>query len=122
MRKIVVIDDDDALRLTLKTFLEKNGFSVGEAKDGREGVRKVEELGPDVVLLDIIMPEQDGIETVQILRDAYPGIKVIAISGGGTLRINDLLDVARKLGAEGRLEKPFTCDQAMAEINRVLGF
>jgi DNA-binding NtrC family response regulator len=120
MRKIVIIDDDASLRGTLRVLLEKRGYTVAEAENGRDGIKKVESVGADLVLTDVIMPDQDGIETVQILRKTYPGTKVIAMSGGGSFRMNELLTMATKLGAEGRLEKPFTSEEVLKEIDRVL--
>lgn len=119
-RKILIVDDDLALRRTLRGVLEKNGFTVTEAANGKEAIKQVEAVGPDIVLTDIIMPEQDGMEIIPTLRKTFPGTKIIAMSGGGSLGMNDLLHIAEKLGADACIEKPFTNDTLLSEIQKVL--
>jgi DNA-binding response OmpR family regulator len=118
--KILVIDDDVVLRGILRTALEYHGFLASGASNGREAITLIQNEIPDVVLTDVVMPDQDGLETIGVLRKRFPEVKIIAMSGGGPMDVNDLLNVARKLGADGCLPKPFANESLLAEIERVL--
>lgn len=117
MKKILVIDDDAAVRESLSDCLAMDGFEVLSAPNGREGLRICEESSPDVVLTDIVMPDMDGIEVVQALRDLHPACKVIAMSGGWRLGTSDFLRIAKSLGADATLAKPFDLDVLAATIS-----
>lgn len=120
MPTILVIDDDAPIREMLKKTLAREGHTVAEAENGREAIKAIENATPGLVLTDIVMPEQDGIETIPLLRRRFPGIKIIAMSGGGPMRAEELLYISKKLGADGCLAKPFSNDVLLAEIQRVL--
>ena len=120
MTKILVIDDDATIRGIVRTALERQGCVVAEAKNGREAIKQIEAEAPDLALIDLIMPEQEGLETIQQLRRDFPAIRIIAISGGGQMGKDDLLYVAIKLGAHGCLAKPFTTDALWLEVQKVL--
>src|SRR5580698_255380 len=97
--KVLVIDDDILVRRTISRILQHGGYDVSLAEDGAKGVAKFRSERPDLVITDIIMPEQEGIETIiQLLRD-NPAARIIAVSGGGRLGSMDFLTVADKLGA-----------------------
>lgn len=83
MRKILIIDDDEQMRNLLCRAMEYAGFEVEAAADGRKGLRLFEENFYDLVITDLIMPEQEGMETITFLSKNYPEVKIIAISGGG---------------------------------------
>jgi two-component system, chemotaxis family, chemotaxis protein CheY len=117
MKNILLIDDDEAVRLSVAFLLQSNGFTVVTAANGREGLRRCDEQRPDLVITDIMMPEIDGIETIMTLRQAFPEIPIVAMSGGwhpGDVR---LLSMVAKLGATETLAKPFDCDQLLAVIH-----
>jgi len=97
------------VRYALKKILQNLGLDVVEATDGREG-EEVFDSHPDVgvVITDIIMPRQEGIETIANMRRKRPSTKIIAISGGGRIRSLDFLEIAKKAGADAILAKPFT--------------
>lgn len=120
MPRILVIDDDAAMRTTLKAVLEKNGYLVAEAANGFDGLTVVEAGGVDLVLTDLVMPEQEGLETIKDLRKRFPAVKIIAMTGGGPMIFHDLLPVAKKFGANGCLAKPFENETLLAEIQRVM--
>ena len=120
MIKILVIDDDATIRGIVRTALERHGCVVAEAKDGRDGIKQIKAEPPALALIDLIMPEQEGMETIQKLRRDFPAIKIIAISGGGQMGKDDLLYVAKKLGADGCLAKPFTTDALWSEVQKAL--
>ena len=106
-KKILVIDDDTAVRYTLKKILLNAGFEVLEAPDGKKGMQLFQLDRPDLVITDIIMPEQEGIETIIALKNTSPDAPIIAISGGGRIGNEDLLRMATRLGADAILHKPF---------------
>jgi CheY-like chemotaxis protein len=109
--RILVIDDDAHVRLTISCMLQGLGYEIAQAADGNEGVRAFARLRPDVVITDILMPEKEGIETILELRNASKSVRIIAISGGGRIGNMELLDLARKLGADDVLTKPFTAEE-----------
>jgi DNA-binding NtrC family response regulator len=117
MAHILVIDDDDALREVVTMALEQKGHRVTAAENGKVGVARFQTDPADVVLTDILMPEQEGVETIMQLRKRYPELKIIAMSGGGP-RSAVYLQICARLGAR-TLAKPFSItdlDQAIAEV------
>jgi DNA-binding response OmpR family regulator len=88
---ILVVDDDPALLRLVSQILRKAGFDVLTAENGKEAMNQIESIDVDLVLTDLAMPEQDGFETIKMLRDRRPGLKIIAMSG----RFANLLHVAR---------------------------
>ena len=117
--KILVIDDDEQMRVLLRQVMEWAGHEVVEAADGREGTRLQRQHRADLVITDLIMPEQEGLETITALRRDYPGVKIIAISGGGRIGPEAYLPAARELGADRVFSKPFDV-QELAETVREL--
>ena len=117
--KILVIDDDHMVRYALSRILQRSGYDVVTASDGKRGMMLVREELPDVVITDIIMPEQERIETISLLRHQYPQMKIIAISGGGRIRNIDFLEMARSLGADDVISKPFEADELLGRLRRV---
>lgn len=108
MPSILVVDDEDQIRRLIRETLEQAGYQVIEARDGKEAVLQCRRTQADLIIMDILMPDQDGLETTSRLRREFPQTKVIAITGGsemvGTL---NFLDVAKMLGAHRTLQKPF---------------
>ena len=117
--KILVIDDDEQMRVLLRQVMEWAGHEVVEAADGRAGMLMQRQHGADLVITDLIMPEQEGLETITALRRDYPGLKFIAISGGGRSGPEAYLPAARELGADRVFSKPFDV-QELAETVREL--
>jgi CheY-like chemotaxis protein len=105
--RILVIDDEDLARFTLREMLLSLGHEVLEARDGREGLARLGAGGVDLVVTDILMPNMDGVEFVMTARKDWPNLKIIAISGGGRTRNLDFLDLAKDYGAVAVLSKPF---------------
>ena len=106
-KKVLVIDDDVDLLRRLVEGLAKAGYEVDAAVDGRRGFERLLAGAPDVVVIDIIMPTQDGIESILAIRAARPGARIVAMSGGGRIGPCFLLDLARHLGADAAIAKPF---------------
>lgn len=120
MARILIVDDEDLVRLTLRQFLERAGHEVFEAGDGNEGLRQIEVCRPELVISDIIMPDREGIETIHKIRQDYPAVKIIAISGGGRIGATDFLEIAARVGADRTLAKPFTRDILIDAVNQCL--
>jgi CheY-like chemotaxis protein len=79
--RILVVDDEDQMRTMIRQMLEKSGYEVTEARNGREAICRYRERPSDVVITDLIMPEKEGIETIMEFRHEHPDVKIIAISG-----------------------------------------
>jgi CheY-like chemotaxis protein len=112
--KILVIDDDHLVRYALSKILLGAGYAVVTASDGRRGMTVLRAEHPDVVITDIIMPEQEGIDTIIQIRRERPAIKIIAISGGGRIRNVDFLEMAHSLGASEVIAKPFEANELLS--------
>ena len=121
MARILVIDDDEELRETIRRALERRGHEVEEADEGGAGIDHLAQRSPDLVITDIFMPGHDGIETLIELRKAFPKLAVIVMSGGDASGLLNLLDDAAMLGANWTLPKPFTPDELLHAVEYVLG-
>ena len=116
MAKILLIDDDQQVREMLRRMLEGGGYDVMEAKHGKEGLAFLRESPVDIVITDMVMPEQDGIETIVKLRKDYQGIKIIAISGDCRGDPDKYLYMAKQLGAKHTLRKPFRREELLTAV------
>jgi DNA-binding response OmpR family regulator len=121
MTRVLVMDDDAVLRGALRVALEAAGYEVLDAADGDAGLRLHRMHGADLVLVDVFMPERDGLEVIRALRTAIPRPKIVAISGGGRIGDLDVLRAAAALGAARTLQKPFEPHVLLAAIRDVLG-
>ena len=121
MPRILIIDDDETIRHVLGKALEQAGFEVALAVDGRDGTQKFRSAHYDLVIVDIWMPEKDGLETLMEIRRNTPHAKVIAMSGGGQRGLMQPLNWAQQLGAVAALTKPFTAEELLAVIRTTLG-
>ncbi len=120
MARILLINDEELVRATLRKILETAGHDVVDAADGREGLERYRENPADVVITDIIMPQMEGIEMILMLKQEYPDAKIIAISGGGEIDKRTLLTWAAKIGAQDVLAKPFKSKEIVDAVRRVL--
>lgn len=121
MAEILVVDDEHLLRSTLRHTLEAAGHVVREAANGIEAIDAITRQRPALVIMDILMPEKEGIETILDIRRQFGDIKIIAMSGGGRVGDTAFLTVAEKLGADRIIAKPFSRDQLMSAVNALLG-
>jgi two-component system chemotaxis response regulator CheY len=117
---ILLIDDDDQLRRMLRRALERDGYLVMEARDGREGSRVYRATPTDLIILDILMPEQEGLQTIRELRQTFPALKIIAISGGGGSATLNFLHAAELTGARRSLAQPFTLEELRGAVRQIL--
>jgi len=120
MARILVIDDSDEMRKLIKTILIGEGHEIFQAKNGNEALTVFDKNSIDLLILDIVMPEKDGLETITELRKNYGRVKIIAISGGGRIDAGSYLSIAKKLGVKETLSKPFSINQLKESVNKVL--
>ena len=111
--RVLIVDDDPGIRRTLHILLSREGYQVTQARDGVEALRLWRDHGGDLVITDLHMPEKNGIETIVELLSHTPGMRIIAMSGGGQTKRLDLLSNASMLGAVLTIEKPFTPAEMM---------
>ncbi len=114
---ILVADDDGLVRELLCDLLEEHGFSVLQAVSGRQVLEQIKQRPVNLVVLDLVMPEMEGLETLQALANAHPDIRVLAISGAFD---GCFLDCAHLLGARAILKKPFHNDEFLAAVRALL--
>lgn len=120
MARLLLIDDDAEVRTPLAMWLTRHGHEVVQAGNGGDGLDRLAEAAFDLVVTDIIMPDVEGIETIMRIRREYPGMPVIAISGGGSREPSQALRPAMRLGADGILRKPFRPAELGAMIDDLL--
>jgi len=119
--RALVIDDDELVLATLVDALRTAGFDVVTAGNGRIGVELLETTSVNAVITDILMPEQEGLETIREIRRRHPHLGILAISGGGASGIDtQLLKFAQKLGADLTLPKPFSASEFVLAVKAVL--
>ena len=122
MARILIIGDEDQARCMLHQVLERAGYDVIEARDGVEGLQRFREGPTDVIITDILMPEKEGLETIMDLRREFPAAKIIAMSGGGRTGNLNFLEVARRLGAQRTLHKPFGLPEMLKAVQELLPY
>jgi CheY-like chemotaxis protein len=118
---ILLVDDNEDARVTVARILDMAGYRVAQAPNARAASALLKEQVPDLVITDIFMPDGDGFEMLNELRDREPKIPVIAISGGGVQQGLDVLAIAGRLGAKKVLYKPFARRQLLDAIAEALG-
>ncbi|MEI8396529.1 MAG: response regulator [Rhodospirillaceae bacterium] len=119
MALILVVDDEDLVRKTVSMML-KGDHSVVVAKNGKDALEQVKRYAPNLVITDIIMPEMEGVELIMELLRTDPGLRVIAMSGGGRAHNFDYLQVALQAGALRILRKPFTKQDLLEAVDKGL--
>ena len=118
MSKIMVVDDAQFMRVRLTKLLTGHGFEVTEAENGEQAVKTYRIFKPDAVLMDITMPEKDGLEALAEIRSIDPGAKVIMLTALGQ---ESMVIQAIKSGAKDYVVKPFDPDRVMLALQKVLG-
>jgi len=122
MALVLLVDDDEQVRAALKALLERDGHSVTAACDGLEALRTVGTRPFAVALVDLYMPNMDGLELIPKLKVQVPDLRVVATSGGYEEgRGIDLLRAAERAGADGILAKPFTIDELRTTLASLIG-
>ncbi len=122
MARILIIEDDPHFSDMLRLFLERVGHTALLAANGSDGCRLFRDEQPiDLVITDIYMPEQDGLQTIRDLKRDHPATRIIAVSGGGRSMNLAPLDYARDFGADRTLAKPFELAELSAMLTELLG-
>ena len=109
--KVCVIEDDPLMLSHLEGMLTTAGHDVVTALDVNTGLTRVETQGSDVAVVDILMPDKDGLTFIMEVRRTMPDLRIVAISGGGRLAAGSLLKMAAGLGADATLVKPFSASE-----------
>ena len=118
-KNILICDDAAFMRMMIKDILTKNGYNIaGEAENGAKAVEKYNELKPDLVLMDITMPEMDGIQALKKIKEADPGASVIMCSAMGQ---QAMVIEAIQSGAKDFIVKPFQADRVLEAVQKVVG-
>ena len=118
-KRILIVDDAAFMRMMIKDILTKNGYNVvGEAENGAKAVEKYQELKPDLVLMDITMPEMDGIQALKAIKAADPSATVIMCSAMGQ---QAMVIESIQSGAKDFIVKPFQQDRVLEAVRKVVG-
>ncbi|HEY5470583.1 MAG TPA: response regulator [Bacteroidales bacterium] len=120
MPGILIVEDDKDLREMLKIALIRRKFVVSEAENGKEAITHFKPSITDLVITDLIMPDEDGLKVIIKLRELKPSVKIIAISGGGKAGPGSYLNLAKALGADAIYSKPFSINELIAKIEELL--
>ncbi len=117
MNSVLIVDDASFMRLNLKQILEEDEYEiVGEAENGREAVEKYQNLEPDIVTMDITMPEMDGLEAIKAIKDIDPGANIVVVSAMGQQK---MVIEAIEAGAEDFIVKPFKDERVIEALKKV---
>jgi DNA-binding response OmpR family regulator len=120
LARILVVDDDDLIRKLVVRTLERAGYEVVAAADGQQAARQYRDQPADLIITDLFMPEKEGMEVIMELRREDPEVKIIAISGAGSLGPTGYLEVARMIGASKTLAKPFGREELLNAVRQLL--
>lgn len=116
MSRVLVIDDDKYVRMSIRAVLEAAGYAVDDASNAFDGLALQDTNAFDVAIVDLIMPQKDGLETIQDLKSNDPDLPIVAISGGGVIVRHNFVKSATLFGAAATLEKPFDGDELVSII------
>ena len=120
MPAVLIVEDDAELREIIRIALTRRKFTVAEASNGKEAIAQFNPSATDVVITNIVMPEEDGLGVIMKLKAQKPQIKIIAMSGGGQASPRIYLDMAKVLGADATLVKPFHLSDLIEELDKIL--
>jgi len=120
MTRVLLVDDDEIIRETLSEALKLRNFYVYSLSDGTKVVQEIEENDYDIIVLDIVMPNKEGLETIQDVRKINSKIPILAVSGGGRTAPSSNLAIAKMMGANDTLVKPFDSLSLVQKIQKIL--
>lgn len=121
MVRILVVDDEPSVCSMVAAMLEPDGYDMIAAGSGVEAVDACKEVPVDLIITDIVMPNKNGIDLIMQVKKEYPGIPVIAISGGGGIAGRfDYLEIAKLVGADNILKKPFELEELRSTVSNVI--
>jgi CheY-like chemotaxis protein len=120
MPGVLIVEDDKELREMLKLSLLRKNYTVFEAENGKAAITHFKPQITDLVVTDLIMPEEDGLKVVIKLKEIKPSLKIIAISGGGKVGPGSYLNLAKALGADAIYSKPFSINELISKIEQLM--
>lgn len=120
MPGILIVEDDNELREMLKVSLVRHKFTVIDSANGRDAIVHFRPSIVDLIVTDLIMPEEDGLKVIMKIRELKPSVKIIAISGGGKAGPGSYLNLAKVLGADAVFSKPFSINDLINKIYELL--
>ena len=120
MPGILLVEDEKDLREMLKASLIRRKYTVIEAENGKDAISHFKPLITDMVITDLIMPDEDGLKVIIKLKELKPTLKIIAISGGGKAGPGSYLNLAKALGADAIFSKPFSVHDLISKIEELL--
>ena len=120
MPRVLIIEDEAELREMIKTTLIRRKYTVMEASNGKEALLHFKPSMTDLVVTDLIMPEEDGLKVIIKLKELKPSLKIIAVSGGGKAGPGGYLNLAKALGAHAVISKPFSINDLIVKIEELL--
>ncbi len=120
MARILLVDDEKDFRRIVSRMLTAGGHQVEEAADGRQAIEAYRARPSDLVLADLYLPDIDGVEVIIRLRHEFPDVRILAVSGGGHLGKDDVLEIAANVGAQATLTKPLDQKTLLATVERLL--
>ncbi len=120
MERILVVEDDNSVRKLLGRILSMEGYSVEEAASAPEALKIIRSAPPPLVITDLLMPDQDGLELIMEIRRSGADLKIIAISAGGRIGPATYLELAKKLGADRAITKPFQPETLLRAVRELL--
>lgn len=114
--KVLIADDNDLMRTLLRGILRNEDMQiVGEARNGAQAIEMVERFRPDIVFMDVVMPEMDGLEALQVLKKAHPKVSIIMVTGNPSM---DNVQESIQGGASGFIVKPFNAAKVLDTLTR----
>ena len=120
MSRILIIDDDRFVRTSIRAVLESAGYDVQDTGDADTGISAQKDQPFDLAIIDLIMPQKEGLETIRELKAEFPELPIIAISGGGEIVRKNFIEAAQLFGAGATLEKPFGGEELLDTIAALL--
>jgi DNA-binding NtrC family response regulator len=120
MAHVLIVDDDTLMREMLLAMMDMDGISASGAENGNVALKLLRANTYDLIITDILMPEKEGIETIMEIKNEWPDLPIIAISGGGKLNPEIYLQLSKNLGARYSFNKPFTKEQMMFAVRNCL--
>jgi CheY-like chemotaxis protein len=120
MSGVLIVEDDKELREMISISLARRKHTIIEAINGKEAIIHFKPSLTDLVVTDLIMPEEDGLKVIMKLKELKPSLKIIAISGGGKAGPGSYLNLAKALGADAIYSKPFSINELISKIEELL--
>lgn len=121
MTRLLIVDDEEPIRKMLSQTFKRQGFDVSDASNGRIAIDRQRKTPAHLIIIDLIMPEMEGIETIRKLKSEFPDVKIIAITGGERTSGEDNLKMAKMLGAERTFTKPIESERLKKAVNELVG-